>query len=76
MFLTRALGPGLERLKAKVLSSQRRRIIGHHFFITASSSVTNIGILHSRGDGMTVFIDAHAISSPAKQTTSLETFQL
>src|SRR5229473_2519728 len=42
-FLKRALGPGLERLKANALCSQRSRIMGHHFFITASSSVTSIG---------------------------------
>src|SRR5229473_1839150 len=42
-FLRRALGPGLERLKANALCSQRSRIMGHHFFITASSSVTSIG---------------------------------
>jgi len=51
MLLRRPLGPGLERLKANALCSQRSRIIGHHFFITASSSVTSIGIfsIHMTG---------------------------
>ena len=35
ILLKRPLGPGLERLKANALCSQRSLIMGHHFFITS-----------------------------------------
>src|SRR3954454_4543393 len=71
MLLSRPLGPGLERLKANALCSQRSRIMGHHFFITASSSVTSIGIfLHSHDGHPTASINATA-GSPPKPANAL-----
>ena len=42
MFLKRAERPGLERLNANGLACQRSRIMGHHFVIPASCSVTSM----------------------------------
>jgi hypothetical protein len=51
MFLKRAARPGLERLYANGLASQRSRIMGHHFFMTASCSVKSMRLLHAN-DGV------------------------
>src|SRR5262249_1504001 len=43
--------PGLERLYANGLAAPRSRIMGHHLWLIAFSSVTSMRILHSH-DGV------------------------